>query len=91
MYELVYPNPIALSIDRTTGVITLSETIGDDVETTVNVSAFQHCHSDHTTGVGWMKWLFFFAHEYRTMIHCSEVVYMQKLRFPSAESPELSK
>ena len=49
VYELVYPNSIALSIDRSTGVITLRETIGDDVETTVNVSSDQLCDSAQTT------------------------------------------
>ncbi|KAK7482291.1 hypothetical protein BaRGS_00026419 [Batillaria attramentaria] len=37
VYELLYPNPIALSIDSTTGRVTLAEAIADDAETTVTV------------------------------------------------------
>ena len=53
MYELVYPNAIALSVDRSTGVITLREAIDDDVETKVNVSSVQH---RYTASVRLCQW-----------------------------------
>lgn len=37
-YELIYPNAIALNIDKNTGNITLAEDIKDDSETLITVS-----------------------------------------------------